>query len=52
LREELRLKVFENGVLWKILGSKKDEVEGKWRRLHTENLYDHYSSSNIILFFK
>jgi hypothetical protein len=43
LREELRLKVFENGVLWKIFGSKRDEVGGKWRRLHTEKLYDKYS---------
>jgi hypothetical protein len=35
-------KVFGNGVLRKIFGSKRDEVTGEWRRLHSEQLYDLY----------
>ena len=37
---EHRLRVFENRVLRKIFGSKRDEVTGKWRRLHNEELYE------------
>jgi hypothetical protein len=48
LREERRLKVFENRVLRGILGTDKDEVTGEWRKLHNEELNDLYSSSNII----
>jgi hypothetical protein len=48
LREEHRLKVFENMVLRKTFGSKRDEVRGDWKRLHNEELYDLYSSPNII----
>jgi hypothetical protein len=48
LREEHRLRVFENRVLRKIFGPKRDEVTGEWRRLHSEELYDLYSSPNII----
>jgi hypothetical protein len=52
LREEHRLRVFENRVLREIFGSKRDEVTGKWRRLHNEELYDLYSSPNIIRVIK
>jgi hypothetical protein len=45
LRAEHRLRVFENRVLRKIFGSKRDEVTGEWRRLHDEELYNLYSSS-------
>jgi hypothetical protein len=48
LREERRLRVFENRVLKRIFGPKRDAVKGKWRRLHKEELYALYSSPNII----
>jgi hypothetical protein len=48
LREESRLRVFENRVLRRIFGPKRDEVTGEWRRLHNKELYALYSSSNII----
>jgi len=47
-REEPRLRVFEKRVLREILGLKKDEATGEWRRLHNEELYDLHPSSNII----
>ena len=47
LREELRLRVFENRVLRRIFGPKRDEVAGEWRKLHNEELNDLYSSPNI-----
>jgi hypothetical protein len=43
LREERRLKVFENRVLRRIFGPKRDEVTGEWRRLHNKELYALYS---------
>jgi hypothetical protein len=39
LKEECRLRVFENRVLRRIFGLKKDEVTGHWRRLHNKELY-------------
>jgi len=47
LREERKLKVFENMVLRRIFGPRRDEVTGEWRRLHNEELNDIYSSSNM-----
>jgi hypothetical protein len=52
LREEHRLGVFENRVLRKIFGPKRDEVTGEWRNLHNEELHDLYSSPNIIRIMK
>jgi hypothetical protein len=48
LREERRLRVFENRVLRRIFGPKRDEVRGVWRKLHNEELHILYSSPNII----
>jgi hypothetical protein len=52
LREECRLRVFENRVLRRIFGPKRDEVTGEWRRLHNKELYALYSSLNIIQVIK
>jgi hypothetical protein len=52
LREEFMLRVFENKVLRRIFGSKRNEVTGMWRRVHNEELYALYSSSNIIRVIK
>jgi hypothetical protein len=48
LREEHRLRVFENRVLRRIFGPNRDEVMGDWRNLHNEDLHNLYFSSNII----
>jgi hypothetical protein len=48
LREEYRLRIFSNRVLRRIFGPKRDEVRGKWRRLHMEELYALYTSPNIV----
>ena len=52
LREEHRLRVFENRVLRRIFGPKKDGVTGEWRKLHNEELNDLYSSPNILRVIK
>ncbi|KAJ4444135.1 hypothetical protein ANN_05924 [Periplaneta americana] len=48
LREEQRLRVFENKILRKIFGAKRDEVTGEWRKLHNAELHALYSSPDII----
>jgi hypothetical protein len=48
LREEHRLRVFENRVLRRMFGKKRDEVTGEWRKLHSEEFNILYSSPNII----
>ena len=52
LREEHRLRVFENRVLRRIFGSRRDEVTGEWRKLHNEELNVLYCSPNIVLVIK
>jgi len=52
LREERRLRVFENRVLRRVFGPKRDEVTGKWRKLHKEELNDLYCSHNIVRVIK
>jgi hypothetical protein len=51
-REEHRLRGFENRVLWRIFGPKRDEVTGEWRKLHNEELNDLYSSPNTVQVIK
>ena len=48
LTEERRLRVFENRVLRRMFGPKRDEVTGEWRKLHKEELRDLYSLPNIV----
>jgi hypothetical protein len=52
LREELRLRVFENGVLRRIFVPKRDKVTREWRKLHNEELNDLYSSPNVLRVIK
>ena len=52
LREERRLRVFENRVLRRIFGTGRDEVTGEWRKLHDEELNDLYCSPNIVRVMK
>jgi len=52
LREERKLRVFENMVLRRIFGPRRDEVTGEWRRLHNKELNDLYSSPNIVRVIK
>ena len=52
MREERKLRVFENMVLRIIFGPRRDEVTGEWRRLCSEELNDVYSSPNIVWVIK
>jgi hypothetical protein len=52
LREEHRLRVFENRVLRRIFGPTRDEVTGDWRKLHNGELHNLYSSPSIIIIIK
>jgi hypothetical protein len=48
LKEEHRLRVFENRVLRRIFGPKRDDVTGEWRKLHNEERHNLYSSPDIV----
>jgi hypothetical protein len=48
LKEERRLRVFENWALRRIFGPKRDEVKREWRKLHNEELNGLYSLPNIV----
>ena len=52
MREESRLRIFENRVLRRIFGPERDEVRGEWRRLYNKKFYGLYSSPNIIRVIK
>ena len=52
MREERRLRVFENRVLRRIFGPRKDGVIGEWRKLHNEELSDMYNSPNFVRVIK
>jgi hypothetical protein len=52
LREENRLRVFDNRVLRIVFGPKRDEVTGGWRKQHSEELHNSYSSPSVIRMIK
>jgi hypothetical protein len=52
LREEIKLRMFENRVLRRRFGPKRDGVTGGWRKLHNEELHNLYSSPSIIRIIK
>jgi hypothetical protein len=52
IKEVHRLRVFENKMLRRLFGPKRDEVTGGWRKLHNEEFRDLYSSRSIIRMFK
>jgi hypothetical protein len=52
LKERRRLRLFDNRVLRRLFGSKRDEVTGEWRKLHKEEFNDLYSSPNIFRVIK
>jgi hypothetical protein len=47
LRKGHRVKAFENRMLWRIFGPKRDGVTGDWRKLHNEELHNLYSLPNV-----
>ena len=52
MREERRLRMFENRVLRGIFGPKRDKITGEWRKLHNEELNDLYYSPSIVWVIK
>jgi hypothetical protein len=48
LREERRLRVNKNSLLWRVFGPKREEVTGEWRKIHNKELNDLYSLPNIV----
>jgi hypothetical protein len=52
LREQHRLRVFENRALRRTFGPKREEMPGRWRRLHNEELHNLYASPHIIIVIK
>ena len=52
MREELRFRVFENRVLRRIFGAKRDEITRERRKLHNEEVNDLYCSPNIVWVIK
>jgi hypothetical protein len=52
LREECRLRVFENRMLRGVFGAERDEVTGEWRKLHNEEINELYCSPNIVRMIK
>jgi hypothetical protein len=52
IRQEHKLRVFENRVLRRIFGQKRDRMTGVWRKLHNEELHNLYSSPSIIRIIK
>jgi len=52
MREERRLRVFENRVLWRIFGPQRDKVAWEWRKPYNEKLNDLYSSLNTVRVIK
>ena len=51
LRDVCRLKIFENRILRRIFGPKRD-ANGEWGRLHNEELYSLYRSPNVVMVIK
>ena len=47
LREERRTRIFENRILWRVFGPKRD-ANGEWKRLHNDELHSLYHSPNIV----
>ena len=52
MREERKLRLYDNMVMRRIFGPRREQVKGEWRRLHNEELNDLYSSPNIVRVIK